>query len=172
MKRNILIIVLLGLLLVGAAFVAGRLFRTQEQASSDDSSQPQMQVTPAEEVPEGDPTVDGFMDHRDGNSLFLCAFVSGPTIHEDGTVDKGGACGSMVEVVITHETEFLHDVSAEPRAMPTEGFSPEDWIVQQVVEPGDVSAITNQSGLQVWGEQNGSRVIADTILYWTARPAP
>jgi hypothetical protein len=56
--------------------------------------------------------------------------------------------------------------------MPTEGWRQEDWIIQQVVEPGDVSAITNQSGLQVWGEQNGSRVIAHTIVYWTARPAP
>ena len=174
MKKPILIIagiVLLGLLLVGAAFVGGRLFRIQ-QASSDDLAPLQMQVTPAAEVPDGDPTVDGFMDHRDGNSLFLCSFVSGPTINNNGTVNKGGTCGSMVEVVITHETKILHDSSAEPKPVPTEGLRSEDWIVQQVVESGNVSAITNRSGLQVWGEQNGNRVIAQTIIYWTARPAP
>ena len=177
MKKNTLIIggiVLLGILLVGAAFVGGQLFRTQQQqqANSGNLGTPQMQVTPAAEVPSGEPNVEGYMDRRDGNSIFLCSFVSGPTINKDGTVNKGGTCGSSLEVVITHETKILHDISAEPKPAPTEGLRPEDWIIQQVVEPGDISALTTQSGLQVWGEQNGNRVIADTIVYWTARPAP
>ena len=154
--------------------VGGQLFRTQQQqqASSSEVATPYMQVTRAAEVPEGNPTVDGYMDHRAGNSLFLCSFISGPTIKNDGTVNKGGACSSSIEVVITHETKLLHDLSAEPKPAPTEGLRPEDRIVQQIVEPGNIDALTNRSGLQVWGEQNGNRVIADTVVYWTARPAP
>ena len=171
MKRPVLILGGVAVLvLVAAAFIGGKLI--QQRSSDADLAQPLMQVTSAAKVPKGDPVVDGYMDYRDDNSVFLCAFVSGPTINQDETINKGGACGGMVEVVITHETKFLHDISAEPKPMPTEGLRPEDWIVQQVVEPGDLSALTNRSGLQVWGQRNGNRVVSDTIVYWTARPAP
>jgi hypothetical protein len=175
MKKPVLMIAGIAasvLLLIGAAFIGGQLIQQQQQTSNDVQAQPQMQVTPAAEVPHGDPTIDGFMDHREDNSLFLCGFPSSPTINEDKTVNKGGACSGLVKVVVTHETRFWHDISAEPRPIPTEGWRPEDWIMQQVVEPGDVIALTTQSGLPVWGEQNGNRVIAHPIVYWTARPAP
>ena len=106
------------------------------------------------------------------NSVFLCAFVSGPTINQDEIFNKGGVCGGMVKVVITHETKFLHDIRPNPNLCQQKALGPEDWIVQQVVGPGDVSALTNRSGLEVWGQRNGNRVVAETIVYWTARPTP
>jgi hypothetical protein len=176
MKRTAWIlgsIVTLVLVLGIAAFIAGQMFQTQQQGQITNNNQgtPQMQVTPAAELPKEEPVAEGYADHRADNSIFLCSFSQGPTINTDGTVNKGGSCAGGVEVVITHDTKFFHDISAEPRPEPPGGLQPEDWIMQQVVEPGDVSKIDGQSGLQVWGEQTGNRIVAQTIVYWTARPA-
>ncbi len=67
----------------------------------------------------------------------------------------------MSEVVITHDTQVYRDVTSPPfKSSPQKGQR-----VQQVVEPGQIEEIGEDSNVQVWGRQNGDRIIAEVLLY-------
>ncbi len=67
----------------------------------------------------------------------------------------------MSEVVITHDTQVYRDVTSQQfKSSPQKGQR-----VQQVVELGQIEEIGEDSNVQVWGRQNGDRIIADVLLY-------
>jgi hypothetical protein len=169
MKRTGFIIggiVVIAVLLGAAAFVGGKLFNAQIQSAqgNNSSSGPRKLVTPAAGVPGDPPTARGDVDHRDGNSLFLCEPNEAITINKDGSVNKESTCASTVEVVIGHDTVFLHDVTAQRNPVPNK--QGQDYIIQQAIEPGTADDIAQNTAVRAWGDTSGNRVIARTILYW------
>ncbi len=148
MKKTILItggIVMLALLLAGAAFVGGRLFNGQGLAGR--SSNGRLDIQPAEELPLASADVGGMFDHRQDNSIFVSTgkITTGPT----------------VEVVVTSQTTIYYDVTFRQFT----GRPPQGQKIQQVVEPGSLDGIGQDSAILVWGRKTGDRFIADVLVY-------
>ncbi len=165
-------IIVIVLLLGGAAFVGGQLFRQGQEAQANASVQgpPQKLVTPATGVPTSSPDANGDALRRDGNSIFVCESNSGITINQNGTVNESGTCTTQVEVVVGHDTAFIHDVSALRNPSPAK--QGDSVIIQQYTEPGSETDIGEGTAVRAWGSRSGNRVIARTILYWNRSPVP
>ncbi len=161
---------LLVLLLGGAAFVGGQLMRQQAQANKSGQGLPAKLVTPAAGVPTSEPDARGDAISRDGNSILVCESNSIMSINPDGTVNKNGDCTMEVQVVIGHDTDLIHDVSALRNPAPSkEGNS---YIIQQFTEPGSANDIGAGTAVRAWGTRSGNRIIARTLLYWNRSPLP
>jgi hypothetical protein len=176
MKRAIILgggIVVLVALLAGAAFVGGQLFRQQrEQANQFGQGLPRKLVTPAVGVPTNSPDARGDVTRRDGNSIFICDPTNDLSLNPNGTVNKNGGCGPEVEVVIGHDTRFLHDVTAQQYVQATMPRPGEDMVLTQAVEPGSENDIGIGTAVRAWGQLTGNRLAARTILYWNRLPRP
>lgn len=193
-------LLLLIVILVAAAFVAGRLMnRTNQLAGpggpiliSGEGGPGEMMsfalnVIPAEELPKTQPDAVGFVSRREDNSFFIGTgemgvIISGEVTSADGEVSKGpgvftsggsGEGGTEVEIVVNSDTIVYKEVTAPP-APPTSGEPPAE--IQQEVAPGDIEEIGENSSLTVWGRKVGDRIIADILLYSDAMmiisPAP
>jgi hypothetical protein len=175
MKKRILIIggiVVLVVVLAGAAFVGGQLFQAQQQAQAKNNLQgaPRKLVTPAPEVPITAPDVLGDTIRRDGNSIFVCESNPTLSINPDGTINKNDSCTLEVEVVIGHDTVLLHDVSALRNPEPVK--QGQDYVIRQIVELGSINDISAGTAIRAWGQLTGTRVVARTLLYWNRSPQP
>lgn len=181
MKKPIVIvggIVVLALLLAGAAFVGGRLLNgqgltggpsngpiagpgnggpgfQQRQASAEDM------VQPAKELPQTPADVAGIFDHRDNNSIFVGTGGSTTVMQPGGSADSSYD-GPMVEVVVTSQTKIYKDVTSRQF---NNGPAPEGQKVQQVLEPGSLDEIGQDSSITVWGRKTGDRFIAEILVY-------
>ncbi|MCK4470471.1 MAG: hypothetical protein KAW49_01660 [Anaerolineae bacterium] len=135
------------LLLVGAAFVAGRLLawqppRPQEgmefvQTEEGDETEQVLAVVefePPEELPDEKPATIGRFMRRDDNTLF---------VNDDGL---------EVEVVVTHDT-VIFEASEETDTR------------QLVLEPGSLDDIAQGTPIIVWGEKRGDRITARVLVY-------
>ncbi len=175
-KRSWIIIggiVVLVVVLAGAAFVGGQLMRQQEQQAQANKSGPGVPVklvTPAAGVPTAEPDVRGDAISRDGNSIMVCESNPVMSINPDGTVNKNGSCTMDVEVVINHDTAFIHDVSALQNPSPAKKGA--SIIIQQAIEPGSANDIDTGTVVRAWGIRSGNRIIARTLLYWNRSPQP
>jgi hypothetical protein len=67
--------------------------------------------------------------------------------------------GPKVEVVVTHATEVYRDITEYGTA------EAEDGKIRQVVRPGSVDEIGTDNLISVWGEERGSRVFAEVLVY-------
>ncbi len=170
-------IVLLVLLLAGAAFIGGRLLNGQGLSGlslgpqvSRNGSGIQVKVhpgdfIPAKELPQTNPDVAGIFDHRQDNSLFVGTGNVTMSVMKDrsGKVQTSSShSGPVVEVVVTNQTVIYKDVtdqqfSSQP---PASGQK-----IQQVVVPGTLDEIGQTSSITVWGRQTGDRTIADVLVY-------
>ncbi len=150
MKKLIIIvggIVVLALLLAGAAFVGGRLLNGQGFARGPSSDR--LDIQPAKELPQTAADLRGLFDHRQDNSIFV------------GT--EKFANGPIVEVVATTQTIIYCDVTSKQFI----GRPPQGQKIQQVVEPGSLDEIGQDSAITVWGRKTGDRFIADVLVYTT-----
>jgi hypothetical protein len=172
MKRIILPIlggVALVIVLVGAAFVGGQLMRAQQQQAQSAATEPRKLVTRAPEVPMQPPDARGDLVRRTDNSLIICDPRHEPSINADGTVTENGTCAPEIEVIIGHDTNMLHDVSALRNPTISKDVQG-DVVIQQYIEPGSAADIVENTAVRVWGERRGERVIARTLLYWNRSP--
>jgi hypothetical protein len=174
MKKNILVIggiVALALLIVGAAFIGGRLLNGQGMGtSSDNGSGPSfngpggpisMDFKPAEELPERPADVVGMFDHRQDKSIFI--EVGGRvTVQRDKDGNAtGDSTGEMTEIVVTTQTTIYEDVTLRQYdGQPTEGQT-----IQQALEPGSLDDIGPAYRILVWGRESGGRFIAEILVY-------
>jgi hypothetical protein len=180
MKRSVLIVggvVVLVLLLAGAAFLAGRLVREGslgEKAASGPrvsfsdggGTSVEAQFERAKELPDETADVMGFFARREDNSVFVNQATGEGfmiSIDEDGSISTN-AGDEETEIVVTNETRVYVDVTAESFDESFEGDT-----VQQKLKPGTVEEIDEYSIVTVWGEKRGDRVIARLLLY-TAPP--
>lgn len=184
MKRSIWMasgVVVLVLLLAGAAFVTGRLLSSQEQSPGPqvaEESNPGGELEVAEvqggesavaevqggdrpaELPDEPAEVAGVFVRREDNSIFIGTgnLTFGMAVGPDGNTPNTGYDGPVVEVVTTRDTVFYRETTFD------EGL-PEGDSIQQTVEPGSLDEIGEQSGVTVWGERRGDRVVARVLLY-------
>ena len=182
MKRSIWIasgVVVLVLLLAGAAFVAGRLLTDQEQATGAEvveisdpggESGPVMVQAQADdfsraaELPDEPAEVNGIFVRREDNSIFIGTgnVTLKSILDPDGNMQvETDYDGPIVEVVTTRDTVFYRETTFD-QGLP-EGA--EGGSMQQTVEPGSLDEIGEQSGVTVWGERRGDRVVARVLVY-------
>lgn len=177
MKRTVWIIagvVVLALLLGGAAFVGGRLL--VDPGPSRDA-QPVVEMIPgstegevtttqiememAEGLPKTAPDVFGIFQERQDKSIFVGTgdMTTSVAENEDGTVDfQLTHSGPKVEAVVTAKTQVYKDVTEM-------NFDQPSASVQQKVEPGTLDEIGDDSMVMVWGKRTGDRVVAEVLLY-------
>jgi hypothetical protein len=180
MKRTMLIItgiIVLVALLAGAAFVGGQLLNGQGlpvQASSGglkittgQGGKPgqtfQLDIQPAKELPQTPADAKGLFDHRKDNSIFVGTGQVRMTAQKDpsGNVTTSATHdGPTVEVVVTSQTVVYRDVTLKQfNGQPPSGK------IQQVVEPGSLDEIGQDSTITVWGKKTSDRFIADVLVY-------
>ena len=180
MKKNILItggIVLVVLLLAGAALIGGRLLRGQGmpvvssgnsglRISNNGGPAVELDIQPAKELPETPADVRGLFDHRENNSIFVGTGRVTMIVEQDqsGEVESSSnASGPVLEVVVSNNTTVYHDTTLQQY----NGQPPAGEKIQQVLETGSLDDIGQHSVLTVWGKKTGNRVIADILVYST-----
>lgn len=181
MKKRILVIgVGSVLLLAGAAFVGGHWLNGQGRGfdlpfgSLGNGKAHQglyLNLIPASEIPTGEPAASGMFVRRVDNSLFIGSGnkqVQVQPADQGGSVTEANSYPSEVEVVVTHGTRIYHDDTSQQFAAPPQNGQ----TVQQVVVPGKIDEIGEGSAVQVWGQQNGNRILADVLLYSTPSYLP
>lgn len=180
MKKTILIvggIVLLVVLLGSAAFVGGRLLNGQGLPGlslggpflrgGGNGNQVRINVgdiQPAKELPQTPADVHGLFDHRQDNSLFVGTGQVMISVKKDpgGKVETSSQHdGPTVEVVVTPQTTIYQDVTMKQ----FDGPPPEGQKIQQVVEPGTLDEVGENSMITAWGRKTGDRFIADLLVY-------
>ncbi len=166
-------VIVLAVLLVSAAFVAGNLLATQpmqaeqpivtSNGGAGQSIQMKVDMERAKELPPQPMDLSGIVVRRADNSLFLGTGNIRPkqvlnpdlTVRIEKTFD-----GPMVEVVVSHATTIYKDVTAKQYQ-----YSPPTGPVQQFLEPGSIDDIAENRTVIVWGERRGDRIIANVLLY-------
>jgi hypothetical protein len=176
MKRSVLIVggvVVLVLLLAGAAFLAGRLVREGSLGgktvsgpkvvfSDGGGTSVEAQFKRAKELPDEPADVTGFYARREDNSVFVNEATGEGfriAINEDGDISTN-ADDKETEVVVTNDTRIYVDVTAEIFDESFEGDT-----VQQKLKPGTVEEIDEYSIVMAWGDKRGDRVIANLLVY-------
>jgi hypothetical protein len=173
MKKNIRMIggiVALVILLVGAAYIGGRLLTGQELPAAwsglpflggGDNGQPvRTSLFKSEELPETDPAAGGVFDHRQDKSIFIGTGRARVGMDENGNVSSQHD-GPIVEIVVTTQTVIYKDVTMRQY----DGPPPDGQEIQQVVEAGTLDEIGQGSFITVWGRKTGDRFIADVLVY-------
>ncbi|MBI5030997.1 MAG: hypothetical protein HZB51_10755 [Chloroflexi bacterium] len=165
-------VVVLALLLMGAAFVAGTLLATkpiqaeQPIVISDGNSQSiqmKLDMERAKELPTQPMDLSGIVVRRADNSLFLGTGNITPrqVLNPDLSVKiEKTFDGPVVEIVVNHATTIYKDVTAKQYQV-----SPPIGRVQQLIEPGSIDDIPENRTVIVWGERRGERIIATVLLY-------
>lgn len=180
MKKRVLIIggiVVLIVLLAGAAFVGGRLLTGQGLPGL--SSGPQVvtgpgggtyfrikpgDIQPAQELPQTPADARGLFDHRKDNSIFVGTGNVTMMAKKDqsGNVQMSAShTGPTVEVVVSPQTIVYNDVTMQQ----FNGPPPTGQKIQQVVEPGSLDEVGEYSEITAWGKKTGDRIIADVLVY-------
>jgi hypothetical protein len=166
-------------LLAAATFMAGRYFTqpknavtgngpgknvmTVKGAGGGEAQTFELNVKPAEELPDTQPDEAGLFVERKDNSIFIGTGELNVMVKaepgEEPQVDSNFT-GPKVEVVISANTVIYKE---------TTQLDPEDpgAEVQQTVEESTIDEITEQSSITVWGRKAGDRIIADVILFST-----
>jgi hypothetical protein len=177
----------LGLMMVMALIIAACQPAAQATTqTADQSTQPQgfgggngqrpnFQMTPAPELPAATPVARGVVTKIDGNTLTVQegGFDFGqsnggnggtprPRPTSDGTPRPRPtqAAARTVQVVVNGDTQYYQDVTfANLNGQPPSGA------IQQKVEKGSLSALTDNERITVWGDQNGDQITAKVIVY-------
>lgn len=177
MKRSIGIassVVMLVLLLTGAAFMTGRLLNYQAvNVATVVAEGPhgtnmvmaeKMDIEYAAEMPDASPDIGGLFVRREGHSLYVgTGNVSAVLVDSDqGDASRWDVrCdGPVVEVVTMHDTliyrdDTLRQIEGRPSSEP----------IQQVLTPSTLDAIGKDSIVSAWVERRGNCMVAKVIVF-------
>ena len=180
--------IMLVVVLVGAAFLAGKLMNKQStgpmrqiisgepggiiNGSSDlsgvqvsEGSSIPIDLKPALELPTTPPETNGVFTRRVDNSIFLGTGSLGITVlaGPSGSGEEANPSydGPEVEIVVTKETRIYRDVTPFDINLPSGS-------IQQTVEIGNLDDFNSMTMITVWGRKIGDRIVADVILYQAA----
>lgn len=168
--HNIVLAVLAVALLAAATFVGGSLLRKQQSESENGD----IKIVAAEGLPETVFELIGGVISKEGNSLFVQSKQNQAIGLIGGRgVEAGKDAGPPTEVVITHNTEFYRDTTWDAYRTGEKDRSAlrGGGEVQQEIVPGSADELGPGSGVTVWGERNGDRVVAEFILYSLPLPS-
>lgn len=170
MKRSMVLIVSIGfvvLLLGGAAYVGARLLGQQDPPAAE-ATGPQvvrsgphgtesLAIVRSDELPPAAADVRGIVVGRQDNTLVVGTGQFRLNIQDDKVITDYD--GPEVEVVVTHDTVIYRD---RTDYLKDEG---QDGKIQQVVKPGTLEEIGPDSLVSAWGQERGSRLFADVLVY-------
>jgi hypothetical protein len=181
-KKLYIILAVVIVIVAASAFVGGQLLNGQVGSlgflpfGNGGMVSLSVNMTPAPELPTTRPDTTGTFVERKDNTItvqtismemgkgggIVVAVGSADDANGNVTNSSGGGDGPKVEVVVTNQTKIYRDATdmGEP---PTSGN--QTITVQQVVEPGTLDDLKNQTMVMVWGRKNGDRIIADVISY-------
>jgi len=181
MKRTTLIVgslVVVVVLLAGAAFVAGRLWSRDAPQGEElvgslpaapvegavESEAVTLQLEGAPELPQRRPATMGIFSRREDNRIFVKDNGQSVMMIAPGVGVSAANPDTQVrevEVVVTNKTTVYEDVTEKSQG----GEPPSGGIMQQKLAPGSAEAIGAHSFVLAWGEKHGDRVVADTLVY-------
>jgi hypothetical protein len=169
--------------LIGAAFLAGRLLNGQSgpgtgfnlignPAGGMNGAVQSVQIEmgdPPEELPRTAPDATGLFVKRTDNVLTVGTIPEGAggavtveTSSDGNMVINNGAKGPEVEVVVTKETKVYRDTTFDD----LKGGLPESGQkIQQKVAEASLDEIGNSSFVTAWGRKSGDRIIADVLFF-------
>jgi len=184
-KKNSLIrLGVLGVTLVMVVLLAACQPAAQSAAqTADQSAQPQggnggngqrfnLQMTPAPELPSATPVARGVVTKIDGNTLTVQEgsfnFGQGnggtprPRPTSDGTPRPRPtqAPARTVQVIVNGDTQYYQDVTFDNL-----NGQPPSGVIQQKVEKGSLSSLSDNERITVWGDQNGDQITAKVLVY-------
>jgi hypothetical protein len=171
MKPGVIMILVVAAVVVlgGAAYLGGRLLTGQTangirggsmmltSNNGGTTSVKSLDLERSPDLPQEKVTTAGILDHMEDNTLFLGTGKMMAMGDSEGNLTMSYD-GPVVEVVVNHDTEIFKDVTDF-------GLFDAEGPVQQVVEPGSVDEIQKNTIVTVWGEKQGDRVIAKTLVY-------
>jgi hypothetical protein len=177
-KKLYILIGLAAVLLIVAAFVAGRLLTGSGGGllgllrPGGGPMTSSVSMVPAPELPTTQPELTGLFAERQDNSIFVQSISmdagmggGGVVVSSSGgdTVTSAGGppSGPQVEVVVTADTIIWRDATQPPEDLSSSG----EVSIQQVVEAGSLDDLNSDSMVMVWGRKVGDRVIADVICF-------
>jgi hypothetical protein len=121
-------------------------------------------LQPSKDLPTTSADVKGAFDHRQNNSIFVGTGnkMAVPLQGQSGNVTTSSSfSGPIIEVVVTSQTTIYRDVTLNQY----NGNLLDGQKIQQVVEPGSLDEIGQDSEITVWGQKTGDRVIATVLVY-------
>lgn len=149
-KRWIILgIVFVQLLLMGAAFVGGRMIGEQNRRANRPVGSLQL---PAQ-LPKDPATANGAVQRIQENVITLGRGFGGP---------GGQSSSNQTEIAVTADTKFYKNVSAGQPGMPGGGQT------QVQVADATLADVKIGNNIIVWGTKSGERVIAEVIYIQTA----
>ena len=173
-RMGVLGLMMMGVLLVAACQPAAQAAdqATQPQGFGGNGQRPSFQMTPAPELPSATPVARGVLTKIDGNTLTVQEggfnFGQGnggtprPRPTSDGTPRPRPTQGPArtIQVIVNNDTQYYQDVTfANFNGQPPSGA------IQQKVEKGSLSALTDNGRITVWGDQNGDQITVKVIVY-------
>jgi hypothetical protein len=149
-----------GAVLVGGALVSGVLAASGRGGlfNRPEGDRPNFQIVPAAELPTSPPNVRGVVTQRAGQTISVAERGGFGQSSEPNQAGDGAA--SQVEVAVTQDTVFYHDIT---RANLNEGAP--GGAIQQQLEAGALDGINANSRVTVWGDQSGQQLTAKVLVY-------
>ncbi len=152
--------VVAAVVLVGGALVSGVLATSGRGGlfNRPEGERPNFQIVPAPELPTTAPNVRGVVTQRADSTISVVE--RGMFGANGGANQAQGNAAPQVEVVVTHDTVFYHDIT---RANLNEGAP--SGTIQQKLEAGTLDGINANSRITVWGDQSGQQLTAKVVVY-------
>jgi len=144
-------------LLVGAAFVGGRLLSQRRLVRT--SGPGVVHIKQAAELPDEPPAAVGPVQKVEGKTITLETAAGGSAVIYFGPegVEKKEGEWKQIEVVVTQETKVYKGVPLSPEEIKKGGE------FQMKVEEATLADIKVGDHIEVWGEESGERIIAEVI---------
>jgi len=144
-------------LLVGAAFVGGRLLSQRRLVRT--SGPGVVHIKQAAELPHEPPAAVGPVQKVEGKTITLETAAGGSAVIYFGPegVEKKEGEWKQIEVVVTQETKIYKGVPLSPEEIKKGGE------FQMKVEEATLADIKVGDHIEVWGEESGERIIAEVI---------
>lgn len=122
---------------------------------------------PAQELPDRPADTGGAFVRREDDSIFVGTGNINLEVEVDSATGVNDVSlssdGPQVEVVVTRDTVLYEDITDLDEAF-ADGESG-DKILQQRLRPGSLEEIAENMEIQVWGQRQGDRVIAEVLVY-------
>ena len=164
-KRWIIVLAILGGLLLAAALLVGTgLLNVSDLANRLPFGPRNVTLRVSPDLPAPQPDLNGVFVRRENNSVFIgtgnVQFHSQRETDDQPPTFVSSYDGPVVEVVISRNTQVLCDITdmGAPDQQPVNGQ------VQQIVEPVSDEAVVEDTAIWVWGERQGDRFLASTLL--------
>lgn len=164
--------------LAAAVFLGARLLKPQAMEGPGDGGgmyisqggpggkSVRLNMLPAAEVPQEEPTARGIFVRREDKSIFIGTGNISLGIRKSSDNAPAEVVsdydGPVVEVVANHQTQIYQDIT---EMTPPEGDTGSVVDIQQKVKDGSLDDLTTNSMVTVWGEKQGDRFIAKVIVF-------